>query len=649
MNDLNNPEKKVGQYLIWDSDGSPPKCAHKTILWRMYSDDEDLGVISIPSIVDLRGDSLRSRYLAWIYELSQTKVSGASISDQLEIRPGFSFWWMTLLQEKCNFAKSPLIEDAIRLMAFDEISKELGIKNIKIFSGNKKLIECARLWCERAGGTFEVCFIPRAYKTFDYKRYLYNRLPSILQVFIWLSYYVFTRLPLIKINVKDWQNSEGKKTFISYFFNLVEPENENSISFQSKYWTDLPKFLSSQQERSNWLHLYIRSKEIPNAKAAVEYLKNFNESTELETHVFLDSFLGPKSIICAIKDWLTISKKSKRLGSCLAKVTSKDLILWPLFSEDWITSTKGRGLMSGCIFINLFEIAFDKLPIQQSGFYLQENMAWEMALIHAWRSAGHQMIFGYPHATVRFWDLRYFSDPRSYGSAEKCNLALPDRVLVNGREAMRQYLKGGYPRSKIRIVEALRYLYLSDIFNEDKQLNEQKDSLILLVLGDFLENCTHVQMRMLSEALKFLKFDPMVIIKPHPACNINFKEYDNFRHEISNLQMQELLPKVDVAFTSSQTSAAVDAYCSGVPVISVLMSENLNLSPLRGVKDVNFVRTPVELVSALEYIQAHRRNPKIDNTFFCLDQSLVRWKKILSIENKNLKKKKLSQKEINKD
>jgi surface carbohydrate biosynthesis protein (TIGR04326 family) len=63
---------------------------------------------------------------------------------------------------------------------------------------------------------------------------------------------------------------------------------------------------------------------------------------------------------------------------------------------------------------NLMESAINMLPRQDKGIYLQENQAWEMGMIHAWKSAGHGKLVGSIHSTVRYWDLRYFYCTHSY-------------------------------------------------------------------------------------------------------------------------------------------------------------------------------------------------------------------------------------------
>ncbi len=94
-------------------------------------------------------------------------------------------------------------------------------------------------------------------------------------------------------------------------------------------------------------------------------------------------------------------------------------------------------------------------------------------------------------------------------------------------------------------------------------------------------------MRILEEAFQFFSINVSIIVKPHPNCPIIAEDYPNLSMKISMNSIPTLLKDCDVAYTSNVTSAAIDAYYSNIPVISVLEPGNLNMSPLRGLPNVN--------------------------------------------------------------
>ena len=78
----------------------------------------------------------------------------------------------------------------------------------------------------------------------------------------------------------------------------------------------------------------------------------------------------------------------------------------------------------------------------------------------------------------------------------------------------------GYPSDEIKLVEALRHLYLNKInrIKEKKVKRKSTKKLSILVLGDYLKSNTKYQLKLLNdlpeETLKKLQ----IIFKPHPAC-----------------------------------------------------------------------------------------------------------------------------------
>ena len=84
-----------------------------------------------------------------------------------------------------------------------------------------------------------------------------------------------------------------------------------------------------------------------------------------------------------------------------------------------------------------------------------------------------------------------------------------------------------------------------------------------------------------------------------------------------------------LAFTSSTTSASVDAYCAGKPVIIFLDHVSLNQSPLRGVEGISYVSSPEELAAILNRIDQMKTIQISRKDFFYLDSELPRWTELL--------------------
>lgn len=631
---VDNTIRERGTLIVWDADGPPPTGDWTPILWRGFGKDGASEMVSIPTLIEKDAGILRARYLAWVYELGERRIKGMRLVDQLGARPGFSFWWMTLLVEKCNFSKSPQITDAIRLMALESWAAGRPIKKIVLASANVSLAACMRSWCARSSVSFEWRRLsPIAEEKLPWARRVQQSLPDIAQALIWLTRHLTRTWPLRGDGLAKWRAAKGQVTFVSYLFNLA-PEAANEGRFESRYWAHLPDDLRRNGCKTNWLHLHIKDALLPGGRQSVDLMHQFNETGgDAQVHATLDSFLSIRGIIRTLVDYGRLAWTSKQLQSTLASSSGSEIDLWPLFERDWQKSTVGLAAMSNALFLNLFESAFRALPQQRVGVYLQENQGWELAMIHSWKAAGHARIIGVPHSTVKYWDLRYFFDSRNYSREGFNILPLPDQVALNGAMAMELYKNANYPMNDLVEVEALRYLYL---VNEDAGADfpgpSVASTLRILVLGDYLPRNTQQQIRLLEKAMQFMSKTATITVKPHPACPVKPADYPGLSMEITSASISELLPGCDVAYTSNATSAAADVYCAGIPVISILDPNVLNQSPLRGRKGVLFASTPEELANALVSAVASPHSMADRENFFTLDLNMPRWRKLL-LEN----------------
>jgi surface carbohydrate biosynthesis protein (TIGR04326 family) len=577
----------------------------------------------------MHAEDLRKRYLAWIYELGEMRIKGQRLIDRLELRPGFSAWWISLMVEM-SYGKSTGIYESIRMMAFEDWAMNGSFGSMVLASPSVRLAECMRSWCARSGVAFEWQRIPDEAEKQSWAKCLYQSLPHSLRALTWLVRYLLQRWPLRGIGLPEWRKTKGRVTFISYLLNL-DPDALKEGRFESRYWAHLPDDLQIENCKINCLHLYVKDASLPNTRKAAEVIHKFNKiGQEGQVHITLDTFLSASIVIRTLLDWCRLVWMNKRLHQAVSSPQGNTLNLCPLFEEDWHSSMSGLTAISNILSLNLFESALKSLPKQRVGVYLQENQGWEFALIYAWKAAGHGRLIGTPHSTVRSWDLRYFFDPRSYCRTGCHDLPLPDQVAVNGAAALDAYQKGGYPAEDMVEVEALRYLHLNkEEGGLDPVSPPSNGFLRILVFGDYLLSNTQQQMRLLEKATKHLPEGTMITVKPHPACPIQPKDYPGLWMEVTTDSISELLSGCDVAYTSSVTSAAVDVYCAGVPIVSVLDPSTLNLSPLRGREDVIFVSTPEDLACALISAASAPRLARKQQDFFTLDPKLPRWRKLL--------------------
>ena len=110
--------------------------------------------------------------------------------------------------------------------------------------------------------------------------------------------------------------------------------------------------------------------------------------------------------------------------------------------------------------------------------------------------------------------------------------------------------------------------------------------------------------------------------------SVDLEDFPNLNGELSIRPIEELLKISDIVYSSLITSAAIDAYCFGLPIITLLDGKTLNMSPLRGVKSVYFVTNSEGLSTTINALKTAVLDTK--ENYFYLDPSLPRWHKWLT-------------------
>ena len=92
-----------------------------------------------------------------------------------------------------------------------------------------------------------------------------------------------------------------------------------------------------------------------------------------------------------------------------------------------------------------------------------------------------------------------------------------------------------------------------------------------------------------------------------------------------------LLPHFQIAITSVYTSAAIEAYLAGIPVITILNDNDFNTSPLRDDPGISFVSTPLELKNTLIGYST-KLSDNCTKKLFWIDSKLPRWRMLLGLK-----------------
>ncbi|MDX9713898.1 MAG: hypothetical protein RBT37_00550 [Dissulfurispiraceae bacterium] len=620
--------------IIWDNKDNPPISEdYLTILWSSYIDINKKNIISIPRIVEEYSDILRSQFLSWVYDLGETVIHGKSVTDHLEVKKNFSYWWMTSIAQKFNISSTSQINNAIKLIALEHIIKETSIKSIQLFTNNNKLSDVVRKFCRVECIQFTRNRPYDIAKIISFFKYKYSKiLPAPLRALIYLFWFIVFRMKRVRQNIKIIPNAKANITFIDIFTHL-DKDTFLTKKFVSNYWTSLVDKLLSLNIETHWIHNYFKHRDVPTVAHAEELSEALTvNSCGLQTHILVESHISIdvllkslwkyfKLLICGL-GLLSISKYFKARGSTID--------FWPLFKEEWISSIRGQEAVINILRLCIYDKIFCSLPHQKKGVYIQENQPWELALIYCWRSSGHGELIGVPHSTVRYWDLRYFYDPRTFVKKTKNPLPMPEVVAVNAPIAKKLYIDAGYPEHSIREVEALRYLYIADF--QPECLKKDDNILQVLICGDFLKSTTYKMLSWISLASKKLPPNTVFTIKPHPAYDIDLGRIRDLELIVDNSPILSLMKTYDVVFVSNTTSVAVDAYCTGVSVLQMIDGESLNTSPLRGIGNVKYIESADALAKELQNARLTCR--AANNSYFYSNKSLHSWIDLLGLDSK---------------
>jgi surface carbohydrate biosynthesis protein (TIGR04326 family) len=617
--------------VLWDSDEAINVNAHKLVLWRSFREEASTETYSLPELVESNASRLRSKYLIWIKELGFSDGGTGRLLDRMEIRPGFSYWWMTLLAEKSS-GKSTCIYDVVRLFALDDLCKKLQPKKIVLNTSSIVLREIIENWCSSARVEFEIYSNDKKSPIRRSGESKLGVVTEIVKSTVRICMYYARRSPLKK-NIKNSSHYYSDISVMDYLVHLNRGSMQDG-QYSSNYWTSMVDVVRESSQKVNWLHHYYEHAEISSPKKAKHLLGNFNKYNEkLEFHACIDSGLSWGVLGRVIKDYLTLLKYAWVLRSIRDdfRPSNTHLNLWPLYRNDWINSMLGSTAVWNCYTLNLLEVIFTNVKQQRFGIYLQENQGWEAALIHVWKTRGHGKLVGVPHATVRFWDLRYYHASCLFRKSYKNALPRPDFVAVNSPVAKNAYLEGGYPSAELLDVEALRYLYLNNIpvRRVERLVESSLDELRILILGDITPSVNYHLMKTVSDARKLLVRKAIFYVRPHPACPVDLASLTQIDFKVSDASMIESFNTCNVVVTGGSTSAAVDAYCSGLQVIQVLLPQQFNMCPLRGLPGVTYVRSAQKLKQVIdEFMFASYTDRK---AYFNLDDRLPSWKKILDL------------------
>jgi surface carbohydrate biosynthesis protein (TIGR04326 family) len=630
-----NEAEEMKKILVCDNDNN---CNEQLwdiiIVWNQYSANIfEKNKIFISELVEQNDSKLKKRYLEWLHEFGEFYVGNKKIKEHFVLHDDYSYWWSTIIAQKANFYEAKNIVNALKLFQLSEIFGSEGVKItkldhllyidlndydlVKVFENYSKI---QKIKFYNLSNT-----LTKKSTLWPYNSFIFHFIKSILYLkhkfFLWI---IFLRKDKSK-------KKSNEKVDILLFDILVYLENikGKAQKFQSKYWTKLISVVESVNRKTLFAHLFFKHKDISSIKKANSILHEYNFYNKKSKHALVDKEIIFKSFVKIIIRYIKLCHLYFKYDYKIKNLwENSDFDFYPLFKNNWKHSFFGIHMMKVLFHTELFKNMLNKYPRINLGIYVMENQPWELALLYYWKKNQHGTIIGFPNSTLRYWDMRYFYHYLTLLDKSKHSLPQPDIIAVNGFYAKELLLSHSFPHNKIKVVEALRYLYLESFkcfHNRDFNKNSK---VVILILGSNLTESNRYLLDIIKDVPIEFKSEFCFIYKPHSAVRERNSQLDFVK--LTNEDLSDLLFYADIVVCSSSTSSSIDSIYAGRPTLILKDPKMLNISPVRGIINVTYFYDVFSFINIITQLKNIRKNLKTELNYFHLDLNLKAWRDLLS-------------------
>ncbi|MAG68948.1 MAG: hypothetical protein CL471_01410 [Acidobacteria bacterium] len=613
--------------LVLESSESAPTSFKAVYCWYGHTDPPNGH--SLLKLVEENDERLRDKYLRWVSDVGESRHKGRRLTEWTALTESFSYWWMTLIAERSVW-KTPAIIDALRLFALEEEIAANPPDRLILVSPDPQLRSSIQRLCD----SYQVPFqwkMPLGSRGSSSTRP--GRSRHIHPVFAALAMFARYTYRCWKLRLVTPANFVGHENSVMFATPTQYPTRPVDYDRRphSILWPNLQTLLRGEDIPNNWLETHSPSGRSPRLSHWVQQLRQYDEhSSRDEVHVVLNSFLSTQVLLRVIVAYLKLVLVFLRLGSRrVPSNLANRPWLWPLHANAWKQSMIGHVAVENLFWFVLFDKALEGISPQRRGFYLSEGQSWEAAFVNAWQRHGLGELVAVPHSTIRFWDLRYYPDIGVSSERDTFPRPAADFVAVNG-PLSRAALNGPLipPRPTVEC-EALRYQHLgsADRWTPSSQASGQP--LRVLLVADYLSEFNEAMIRVAGQAAPLLGPGTQFAIKRQPHGTIADSLLEQFQMDVHEEPISQLVHDYDVALVSGGTSAIVDLYVLGIPVVVFQHENNLDFSPLKGFAELPTVGTASELAQALGDAATMSTSPVRASDLLFLDLSLDRWRKLV--------------------
>ncbi len=608
--------------VLMDTPLQPASENYKTtIYWNDFGTNQTNDLISLPTYIEQNEEALRRRFLEFVYEVGQCQIAGKTVIERLQIDEDFSYWWLTLFALRRTHPDSG-IPETIKLLALEEIVKKMNISEITINIQDLRARRCIKDFCFNLGIPCTDIGPPSQPTKLRFSMRIFS--PKWLTALATLCRQTW-RSRSISQNQKV--ESNGRSIALFDYLTGFDAEAAGAGIYRSRFWSNLPELLEEKFDKLSWYHTREIGDSSTSRKNADKLLNKLN-THPVSSHKLFETKMSLQIFWKVVRDYCQLYKSgiSETEAKIMFTPSNSDLPLWPLFRTEWIDSLRGSTAIRHLILLHTIREMVGQMPRQLVGIYLLENQPWELILTNAWKRAGHGTLIGMPQAAPKYWEVRQFVDGRSRTDLGLSKFPQPDLIASTSLRGRQMLLSSGVSQDQVIDVEALSYQYLINL-QKSKDSSEKFSTVnpTVTVLGDFSVDETRQLLDICSPVLA--QNGHSAIFKAHPTSPLNKSEIAKFGLTAFVGDLGALLTSSRLVITTSFTSAAVDAYCLGIPLLLFSNGKDLNMSPLRDEPGVQFFHDSISLQALLEQTTGLETSSGRD--FFNLDLNLYRWRQSL--------------------
>ena len=266
----------------------------KKIIFTDYKDNFDLKIYTLGGLrLEDLIDGKKSKIIR-----DKAKKNIADFLKKINSESNFNYIQKLLLYSNSILEQSHLKNNAwlnyIKITALDLNRDNISDATLT-YKGSKKYLEnfIYLLSC-RWFLSYKIEKPSKLFYSLILKNNIKYKVPLFLQSLIYLIRFTINRIPLKKKNDPKWLREKNTLFIFSNFAHLDKKSGDLG-KYYSKQWENLPEQLEKKGYRINWLHIFLKSSVIPNAKIGRNWIDKFNLDSEKQGyHAFLEQHLDWK-------------------------------------------------------------------------------------------------------------------------------------------------------------------------------------------------------------------------------------------------------------------------------------------------------------------------------------------------------------------